>query len=99
MPILVLRVALPSDSHQMGASCERTRQLRVTSPQGPGRWQIGGGAELAQRGLSDAVGGALASCPCSAESLSLLQALNLQPCLEFLGDPGDPVDSEVRLSY
>lgn len=59
----VLKVALLSDSHQMGASCEWTRQLRVTSLQGPGRWQVGGGAGLAQRGLSDAVGGALASHP------------------------------------
>lgn len=34
--------------------------------------------------------------PCSAESLSLLQALDLQPHLELLGAPGEPVDSEVR---
>lgn len=34
--------------------------------------------------------------PCSAESLSLLQALDLQPRLELLGAPGEPVDSEVR---
>lgn len=59
----VLRVALLSDSHQMGASCECTQQSRVTSLQGPGRWQVGGGAGLAQRGLSDAVGGALANHP------------------------------------
>lgn len=59
----VPRVALLSDSHQMGASCECTQQPRVTSLQGPGRWQVGGGAGLAQRGLSDAVGGALARHP------------------------------------
>jgi hypothetical protein len=34
--------------------------------------------------------------PCSAESLSLLQALDLQPHLELLRAPGEPVDSEVR---
>lgn len=34
--------------------------------------------------------------PCSAESLSLLQALDLQPQLEFLGAPGELLDFEVR---
>lgn len=34
--------------------------------------------------------------PCLAESLSLLQALDLQPHLELLGFPGEPVNSEVR---
>lgn len=95
----VLRVALLSDSHQMGASCECTRQPRVTSLQGPGRWQVEGVGQGWHKGASQMQWVEhWQAIPCSAESLSLLQALDLQPHLELLGAPGEPGDSESSLS-
>lgn len=98
IPILVpiLREAPwtpPSDSQQMGASCERTWQPGVTRLQGPGRWQMGGGAgwhkgasQPGGRGPGTASASPLLSPGTSPLLLPLVFTLHLQ----LLEAPGEP---------